>query len=132
MANLLFATRESDSLRSEIPGRSQPSRGLVSATSATDNSLGGTFLHWQTAPPGRTELFWLLPTLGPSTAPTPAKTSGALQAVCKAIAAPDDRPVTYTWLGSMSRIRLFSAAARSTMSRMLWWRSAASLKSQQP
>src|SRR4051812_48611207 len=44
-----------------------------SATSATDNSLGGTFLHWQTAPPGRTELSWLLPTLGPSTAPTPAK-----------------------------------------------------------
>src|SRR4051812_27403680 len=29
MANLLFASRESDSLRSEIPGRSQPSRGLV-------------------------------------------------------------------------------------------------------
>src|SRR3954462_4352258 len=26
-----------------------------SATSATDNSLGGTFLHWQTAPSGRTE-----------------------------------------------------------------------------
>jgi RNA polymerase sigma-70 factor, ECF subfamily len=30
MANLLFATRESDSLRSENPGMSQPSRGLVS------------------------------------------------------------------------------------------------------
>src|SRR5215217_4371668 len=29
MANLLFATRESDSLRSENPGMSQPSRGLV-------------------------------------------------------------------------------------------------------
>src|SRR3954470_18702097 len=29
MANLLFAARESDSLRSENPGRSQPSRGLV-------------------------------------------------------------------------------------------------------
>src|SRR4051795_9796068 len=29
MANLLFASRESDSLRSENPGRSQPSRGLV-------------------------------------------------------------------------------------------------------
>src|SRR3954462_7578611 len=28
-----------------------------SATSATDNSLGGTFLHWQTAPSGRTEFF---------------------------------------------------------------------------
>src|SRR4051794_3752934 len=26
-----------------------------SATSATDISLGGTFLHWQTAPSGRTE-----------------------------------------------------------------------------
>src|SRR5256885_15894766 len=31
MANLLFAARESDSLRSENPGMSQPSRGLVSA-----------------------------------------------------------------------------------------------------
>src|SRR4051812_41618749 len=31
MANLLFASRESDSLRSENPGRSQPSRGLVLA-----------------------------------------------------------------------------------------------------
>ena len=30
-----------------------------SATSATDNSLGGTFLHWQTAPSGRTEFFRL-------------------------------------------------------------------------
>src|SRR3954466_12528407 len=30
MANLLFAFRESDSLRSENPGMSQPSRGLVS------------------------------------------------------------------------------------------------------
>src|SRR3954468_10156229 len=30
MANLLFATRESDSLRSENPRMSQPSRGLVS------------------------------------------------------------------------------------------------------
>src|SRR5215212_11972859 len=29
MANLLFASRESDSLRSENPGMSQPSRGLV-------------------------------------------------------------------------------------------------------
>src|SRR4051795_9669735 len=29
MANLLFATRESDSLRSENPRMSQPSRGLV-------------------------------------------------------------------------------------------------------
>src|SRR4051794_11462437 len=29
MANLQFATRESDSLRSENPGMSQPSRGLV-------------------------------------------------------------------------------------------------------
>src|SRR4051812_41499212 len=29
MANLLFAARESDSLRSENPGMSQPSRGLV-------------------------------------------------------------------------------------------------------
>src|SRR3954453_8083658 len=29
MANLLFATRESDSLRSENPKMSQPSRGLV-------------------------------------------------------------------------------------------------------
>src|SRR3954470_21333632 len=29
MANLLFASRESDSLRSKNPGRSQPSRGLV-------------------------------------------------------------------------------------------------------
>src|SRR4051794_25658983 len=29
MANLLFASRESDSLRSEKPGMSQPSRGLV-------------------------------------------------------------------------------------------------------
>src|SRR4051812_20049724 len=29
MANLLFATRESDSLGSENPGMSQPSRGLV-------------------------------------------------------------------------------------------------------
>src|SRR4051794_19752580 len=29
MANLLFATRESDSLRSENPTMSQPSRGLV-------------------------------------------------------------------------------------------------------
>src|SRR3954453_8693310 len=29
MANLLFASRESDSLRSGNPGRSQPSRGLV-------------------------------------------------------------------------------------------------------
>src|SRR4051812_21011084 len=31
MANLLFASRESDSLRSGNPGRSQPSRGLVLA-----------------------------------------------------------------------------------------------------
>src|SRR3954468_8331812 len=31
-----------------------------SATSATDNSLGGTFLHWQTAPSGRTEFFGLI------------------------------------------------------------------------
>src|SRR3954466_3112971 len=31
-----------------------------SATSATDNSLGGTFLHWQTAPSGRTEFSRLL------------------------------------------------------------------------
>src|SRR4051812_39728135 len=31
MANLLFATRESDSLRSENPKMSQPSRGLVEA-----------------------------------------------------------------------------------------------------
>src|SRR4051794_1161093 len=31
MANLLFATRESDSLRSENPRMSQPSRGLVLA-----------------------------------------------------------------------------------------------------
>src|SRR4051812_5274160 len=30
-----------------------------SATSATDISLGGTFLHWQTAPSGRTEVFGL-------------------------------------------------------------------------
>src|SRR4051794_18205882 len=29
MANLLFAARESDSLRSENPGMSQPSRGLL-------------------------------------------------------------------------------------------------------
>src|SRR3954465_16079050 len=29
MGNLLLATRESDSLRSENPGMSQPSRGLV-------------------------------------------------------------------------------------------------------
>src|SRR3954447_26650147 len=29
MANLLFASRESDSLQSEKPGMSQPSRGLV-------------------------------------------------------------------------------------------------------
>src|SRR4051812_17507590 len=29
MATLLFASRESDSLRSENPGMSQPSRGLV-------------------------------------------------------------------------------------------------------
>src|SRR3954469_10414092 len=33
MANLQFATRESDSLRSENPGMSQPSRGLVSVGS---------------------------------------------------------------------------------------------------
>jgi hypothetical protein len=32
-----------------------------SATSATDNSLGGTFLHWQTAPSGRTEFSRLAP-----------------------------------------------------------------------
>src|SRR3954469_2983742 len=32
MANLLFATRESDSLRSENPRMSQPSRGLVLGT----------------------------------------------------------------------------------------------------
>src|SRR3954451_5287878 len=31
-----------------------------SATSATDISLGGTFLHWQTAPSGRTEFSRLL------------------------------------------------------------------------
>src|SRR3954451_12956981 len=31
-----------------------------SATSATDNSLGGTFLHWQTAPSGRTEFFGIV------------------------------------------------------------------------
>src|SRR3954452_19428387 len=31
MANLLFASRESDSLQSEKPGMSQPSRGLVLA-----------------------------------------------------------------------------------------------------
>ena len=36
MANLLFATRESDSLRSENPGMSQPSRGLVSACGELD------------------------------------------------------------------------------------------------
>src|SRR4051795_3871830 len=34
MANLLFATRESDSLRSENPRMSQPSRGLVLVESA--------------------------------------------------------------------------------------------------
>src|SRR6476659_9943640 len=27
-----------------------------SATSSTDNSLGGTFLHWSTAPSGRTDM----------------------------------------------------------------------------
>src|SRR3954464_838562 len=36
MANLLFATRESDSLRSENPGMSQPSSGLVLAGSPID------------------------------------------------------------------------------------------------
>src|SRR3954462_6655422 len=47
MANLLFATRESDSLRSENPGMSQPSRGLVliswmalCRTAATSESPG--------------------------------------------------------------------------------------------
>ena len=30
-----------------------------SATRSTDNSLGGTFLHWRRAPSGRTELFGL-------------------------------------------------------------------------
>src|SRR3954463_7242624 len=36
MANLLFASRESDSLWSENPGMSQPSRGLVLALAALD------------------------------------------------------------------------------------------------
>src|SRR3954453_4750090 len=36
MANLLFAARESDSLRSENPGMSQPSRGLVLAVTGID------------------------------------------------------------------------------------------------
>src|SRR4051812_19339894 len=40
MANLLFATRESDSLRSENPGMSQPSRGLVLSFSVGGMNLG--------------------------------------------------------------------------------------------
>src|SRR4051812_17637793 len=39
MANLLFASRESDSLRSENPGRSQPSRGLVLRRCYINNDL---------------------------------------------------------------------------------------------
>src|SRR3954467_10331102 len=46
-----------------------------SATSATDNSLGGTFLHWQTAPSGRTEFSRLGPSMGttPDAIPVPIK-----------------------------------------------------------
>src|SRR4051794_10123305 len=39
MANLLVATRESDSLRSENPKMSQPSRGLVELGKKQDHAL---------------------------------------------------------------------------------------------
>src|SRR3954465_8653762 len=43
-------------LRHEAPARLVTQAGRSSATRATDNSLGGTFLHWWRAPSGRTEL----------------------------------------------------------------------------
>src|SRR4051794_39882551 len=51
MANLLFASRESDSLQSEKPGMSPPSRGLVLPANC---GLGGNSLltvsRWDTTP----------------------------------------------------------------------------------
>ena len=52
----------------EAPRRTvtRPPRSL--ATRSTDNSLGGIFLHWCSAPSGRTVCFWLgLTVSGPST-----------------------------------------------------------------
>src|SRR3954449_5551360 len=43
-------------LRHEASARLVARTGRSSATRATDNSLGGTFLHWWRAPSGRTEL----------------------------------------------------------------------------
>ena len=43
----------------EASARLVTQTGRSSATRSTDNSLGGTFLHWWRAPSGRTELFGL-------------------------------------------------------------------------
>ena len=42
-------------LRHEAPTRWVTPAGRSSATRSTDNSLGGSFLHWRRAPSGRTE-----------------------------------------------------------------------------
>ena len=46
----------------------------------------------------------LVPMVGPALGATPANTSGATQAVCAAMAAPDDKPAIYTCLGSILRV----------------------------
>src|SRR4051812_5315947 len=53
MRSLPTGSQLSDYFLSTKSAGEPPNRS--SATSATDNSLGGTFLHWQTAPSGRTE-----------------------------------------------------------------------------
>src|SRR4051812_42022660 len=44
-------------LRHEASTRPVAQASRSSATRSTDNSLGGTFLHWRRAPSGRTEKF---------------------------------------------------------------------------